>query len=126
MTDSKKTNANPSKIALVTGGLAASGRNVATRLARDGFAVVVHYPAMPMRRTRSWRRSRPVAESHRRSRGCAVATDVERSSNRRPTTSAAGSTWSEHRGILPLRPSPLGFEVFDKVIVTTSAARFSS
>jgi 3-oxoacyl-[acyl-carrier protein] reductase len=126
MTDPKTPDAHPSKIALVTGASGGIGRAVATRLARDGFAVVVHYAG-------NADRANAVVEEIQAGGGRAIAVradvahaaDVERLFQEAADAFGRVDVVVNTAGIMPLSPVAAGdLEVFDKVIATNLRGTF--
>jgi 3-oxoacyl-[acyl-carrier protein] reductase len=126
MTDLKKPDAHPSKIALVTGASGGIGRAVATRLARDGFAVVVHFAG-------NADRAHAVVEEIQADGGRAIAVradvadpvDVERLFQEAVDAFGQVDVLVNTAGIMPLSPIAAGdLEVFDKVIATNLRGTF--
>jgi 3-oxoacyl-[acyl-carrier protein] reductase len=120
-------NDTPIKAAIVTGASGGIGRAVATRLARDGFAVVVHYAG-------NADRAQAVVEKIKAGGGRAIAVradvadaaDVERLFKQ-----AAGAFGGRidvvvnTAGIMPLSPIAKGdLALFDKVIATNLRGTF--
>jgi len=115
------------KVAIVTGATGGIGRPVATRLARDGFAVVVHYAGKVDR-------AQAVVEEIKAGGGRAIAVgadvadaaDVERLF--KEAADAFGGRIDvvvNTAGIMPLSPIAKGdVESFDKVIATNLRGTF--
>jgi 3-oxoacyl-[acyl-carrier protein] reductase len=126
MAGQKSPEPNPSKVALVTGGSGGIGRAVAARLARDGFAVVVHYAG-------NADRAGQVVREIEATGGQAVAVradvadvaDVERLF--REATEAFGrvDVVVHTAGVMPLSPIADGdLDAFDRVIATNLRGTF--
>ena len=120
------THASPTKSVIVTGASRGIGRAVATRLARDGFAVVVNYAG------NATKADEVVAEI-KASRGQAIAVqadvanaaDVERLFRETIETFGGIKVIVNCSGIMPLSTIAEGdLELFDKVIATNLLGTF--
>jgi 3-oxoacyl-[acyl-carrier protein] reductase len=114
------------KVALVTGASGGIGRAVATRLARDGFAVVVHYAGNAGRASQ-------VVEEIRAGGGQAIAvradvadaTQVERLFKETADAFGRVDVVVNTAGVMPLAPIAQGdLDLFDKVIATNLRGTF--
>jgi 3-oxoacyl-[acyl-carrier protein] reductase len=114
------------KVALVTGASGGIGRAVATRLARDGFAVVVHYAGKAARASQ-------VVEEIKAGGGQAIAvradvadaTQVERLFQETADAFGRVDVVVNTAGIMPLAPIARGdLDLFDKVIATNLRGTF--
>ncbi len=118
---------NPvNKAALVTGGSGGIGRTVATRLAKDGFAVAVHYSGNAAN-------AQEVVDEIKARGGQAIAvkadvadaTQVERLFQETADAFGRIDVVVNTAGIMPLSPiAKLDLEVFDKVIATNLRGAF--
>jgi 3-oxoacyl-[acyl-carrier protein] reductase len=115
------------KSAIVTGASRGIGRSVATRLARDGFAVAVNYAG------NAAKAEEVVAEIKAAAGGQAIAVqadvasavDVERLFKEAVDTFAGLNVVVNCAGIMPLSPIAVGdLELFDKVISTNLRCTF--
>ena len=115
------------KSAIVTGASRGIGRSVATRLARDGFAVAVNYAG------NATKAEEVVAEIKAASGGQAIAVqadvanavDVERLFKEAVDTFGGVNVVVNCAGIMPLSPIAVGdLELFDKVIATNLRRTF--
>jgi 3-oxoacyl-[acyl-carrier protein] reductase len=113
-------------VALVTGASGGIGRAVATRLARDGFAVVVHYAGNAGRASQ-------VVEEIRAGGGQAIAvradvadaTQVERLFREAADAFGRVDVVVNTAGVMPLAPVAEGdLDLFDKVIATNLRGTF--
>ena len=120
------THASPTKSVIVTGASRGIGRAVGTRLARDGFAVVVNYAG------NATKADEVVAEI-KASRGQAIAVqadvanaaDVDRLFKEAMDTFGGINVVVNCAGIMPLSPIAGGdLELFDKVIATNLRGTF--
>ena len=114
------------KVALVTGASGGIGRAVATRLARDGFAVVVHYAGNAGRASQ-------VVEEIKAGGGQAIAaradvadaTQVERLFREAADAFGRVDVVVNTAGVMPLAPIAQGdLDLFDKVIATNLRGTF--
>jgi 3-oxoacyl-[acyl-carrier protein] reductase len=114
------------KSAIVTGASGGIGREVAKRLAHDGFAIAVNYAGNPDK-------AKQVVEEIRSSGGKAIsvkgdvsnAADVERLFNETSTSFGSVNAVVHCAGIMPLLPiSGEGIESFDKVIAINLRGSF--
>jgi 3-oxoacyl-[acyl-carrier protein] reductase len=115
------------KAAIVTGASGGIGRAVATRLARDGFAVVVHYSGRADK-------AQAVVEEIKAGGGRAIAVraDVVDAADVERLFKAAADAFGGRidavvntAGIMPLSPIAKGdLELFDKVIATNLRGTF--
>jgi 3-oxoacyl-[acyl-carrier protein] reductase len=120
-------NAASIKAAIVTGASGGIGRAVATRLARDGFAVVVHYAG-------NADRAQAVVEEINAGGGRAIAVraDVANAADVERLFKQAADAFGGRidvvvntAGIMPLSPIAKGdIELFDKVIATNLRGTF--
>jgi 3-oxoacyl-[acyl-carrier protein] reductase len=118
---------NPvNKAALVTGGSGGIGRAVATRLAKDGFAVAVHYSGNAAN-------AQKVVDEIEARGGQAIAvkadvadaTQVERLYQETADAFGRIDVVVNTAGIMPLSPiAKLDLEAFDKVIATNLRGAF--
>lgn len=115
------------KSAIVTGASRGIGRSVATRLARDGFAVAVNYAG------NATKAEEVVAEIKAAAGGQAIAVqadvasavDVERLFKEAVDTFGGVNVVVNCAGIMPLSPIAVGdLELFDKVIATNLRGTF--
>ena len=115
------------KSAIVTGASRGIGRSVATRLARDGFAVAVNYAG------NATKAEEVVAEIKAAAGGQAIAVqadvasaiDVERLFKEAVDTFGGVNVVVNCAGIMPLSPIAGGdLELFDKVIATNLRGTF--
>ena len=115
------------KSAIVTGASRGIGRSVATRLARDGFAVAVNYAG------NATKAEEVVAEIKAAAGGQAIAVqadvasavDVERLFKVAVDTFGGVNVVVNCAGIMPLSPIAVGdLELFDKVIATNLRGTF--
>jgi 3-oxoacyl-[acyl-carrier protein] reductase len=114
------------KVALVTGASGGIGRAVATRLARDGFAVVVHYAGNAARASQ-------VVEEIKAGGGQAIAvradvadaTQVERLFREAADAFGRVDVVVNTAGVMQLAPIGEGdLDLFDKVIATNLRGTF--
>ena len=120
------THASPTKSVIVTGASRGIGRAVGTRLARDGFAVVVNYAG------NATKADEVVAEiKAARRQAIAVqadvanAADVDRLFKEAMDTFGGINVVVNCAGIMPLSPIAGGdLELFDKVIATNLRGTF--
>jgi len=115
------------KVALVTGATGGIGRVVATKLARDGFAVVVHYAG-------NVDRAQALVEEIKAGSGRAIAVraDVAEAAAVERLFKEAAAAFGGRldvvvntAGIMPLSPIARGdVELFDKVIATNLRGTF--
>jgi 3-oxoacyl-[acyl-carrier protein] reductase len=114
------------KVALVTGASGGIGRAVATRLAGDGFAVVVHYAGNAARASQ-------VVEEIKAGGGQAIAaradvadaTQVERLFREAADAFGRVDVVVNTAGVMPLAPIAKGdLDLFDKVIATNLRGTF--
>lgn len=119
--------ASSTKSAIVTGASRGIGRSVATRLARDGFAVAVNYAC------NATKAEEVVAEIKAAAGGQAIAVqadvasaiDVERLFKEAVDTFGGVNVVVNCAGIMPLSPIAVGdLELFDKVIATNLRGTF--
>jgi 3-oxoacyl-[acyl-carrier protein] reductase len=115
------------KSAIVTGASRGIGRSVATRLARDGFAVAVNYAG------NATKAEEVVAEIKAAAGGQAIAVqadvvsavDVERLFKEAVDTFGGVNAVVNCAGIMPLSPIAVGdLELFDRVIATNLRGTF--
>jgi 3-oxoacyl-[acyl-carrier protein] reductase len=126
MTVQKSPEPNPSKVALVTGASGGIGRAVAARLARDGFAVVVHYAG-------GGDRAHAAVGEIQAGGGRAVAlranvadaADVERLFREAADAFGRVDVVVHTAGVMPLSPITDGdLDAFDRVIATNLRGTF--
>jgi 3-oxoacyl-[acyl-carrier protein] reductase len=120
-------NDTPSKTAIVTGASGGIGGAVATRLARDGFAVVVHYAGRADR-------AQAVVEEIKAGggRAAAIRADVADAADVKRLFKEAADAFGGRidvvvntAGIMPLSPIAKGdVELFDKVIAANLRGTF--
>jgi 3-oxoacyl-[acyl-carrier protein] reductase len=118
---------SPMKVAIVTGATGGIGRAVATKLARDGFAVVVHYAGRADR-------AQAVVEEIKAGggRAAAIRADVADAADVKRLFKEAADAFGGRidvvvntAGIMPLSPIAKGdVELFDKVIAANLRGTF--
>jgi 3-oxoacyl-[acyl-carrier protein] reductase len=118
--------AKHNKVVIVTGALGGIGRAVAIRLARDGFAVVVHYAGNAAKAEEA---VADIQASGGRAiavqANVAIAADMERLFQDALDTFGAIDVVVHCAGIMPLvRIADGDMEVFDKVIATNLRGAF--
>ena len=111
---------------VVTGGSRGIGRAVATRLARDGFAVVVNYAGNAAKAEEVVAEIKAAGGQAIAAQGdVANADDMERLFNEAADTFSGINVLVNCAGIMPLSPIAGGnLELFDKVIATNLRGTF--